>query len=367
MTGPSPVEPFAVSLLFVGNRLDLRIGGTVDASTSPLLALSLAYVPDDAATQVTLDLGEVDVIDAAGARAIASIAARLQRQGNRLRVRRASVRMRDLLHLGSLDHLMDFVPGDRTTRTAPGGERVASANAVATQLVAARLGPQEHRFAAVDVALGLVTQLAQATVPGVDGVSVSLHRAGALTTVAATDDRIAQMDRDQYTTGEGPCLTAAREGRVVEVRDLAHETRWRDFVPRALMGGIASILSSPLTSSAGPVGALNMYSKTERAFGSDARALAELYAQQASNVLVGATDRPSDLDASARIQSALVTRNVIAQAQGILMARTGCTADESYVQLKLTARATKRSVRDMAEATVASATPAVASERHDGG
>jgi anti-anti-sigma factor len=361
------VGPFAVSLLFVNDRLELRVGGALDAATGPLLLAALAYVPDNGETRVTLDLGEVEVVDAAGARAIASFAARLQRQGNRLRVRMASVETQDLLHLGSLDHLMDFVPGDRAPHAATTDDVAVPANTVARQLVAARLGPREHRFAAVDVALGLVTQLAHATVPGADGVSVSLHRAGTMTTVAASDDRIAQMDRDQYATGEGPCLTAAREGHVVEVRDLAQEARWQAFVPRALMGGIASILSSPLRSPTGPVGALNMYSRTERAFGSEARSLAALYAAQASCVLVVSVDGPGDLDASARIQAALVTRSVISQAQGILMARTGCNEAQSYVQLKLEARDTKRSVREVAEATVASAARDIHGERNGSG
>lgn len=354
MTREAPLEPFAISFLFVGDRLELRVGGALDVVTGPLLLASVGDLPAQRA-HITLDLGEVEMIDAAGARAIATVADRVRRRGSRLRVRLASVQARDVLHLGSFDHLMDFVPADRSPRTRPTGGVAVRADIVATQLVDARFGPQDHPFAAVDAALGLVTRLAHATVPGADGVSVSLHRAGAMTTVAASDDRIAQMDRDQYSTGEGPCLTAAREGRVVQVWDLAHETRWKTFVPRARMGGIASILSSPLQSPNGPVGALNMYSRAKRAFSSDALALATLYAEQASGVLVGALGQPGDLDIGVRIQAALVTRRLIAQAQGVLMERTGCSAVQSFAQMKLTARASEQSVREVAEATVAAA------------
>jgi len=75
----------------------------------------------------------------------------------------------------------------------------------------------------VDAALRLVTALTRVTIGGADGVSVSLTRHGQLTTVAASDETIAQMDRDQYATGEGPCLAAASEGHWFHVESLADE------------------------------------------------------------------------------------------------------------------------------------------------
>jgi len=83
-------------------------------------------------------------------------------------------------------------------------------------------------------------------------------------TVAATDDTVAQMDRDQYATGQGPCLAAAGEGHWFHVESVDEEGRWPDFVPRARAGGIGSILSTPLMATGGrSVGALNIYSRTE--------------------------------------------------------------------------------------------------------
>jgi hypothetical protein len=64
----------------------------------------------------------------------------------------------------------------------------------------------------LDAALRLVVALARVTVNGADGVSVSLVRHGTLTTVAASDETVKGMDRDQYATGEGPCVAAATEG-----------------------------------------------------------------------------------------------------------------------------------------------------------
>ena len=118
----------------------------------------------------------------------------------------------------------------------------------------------------VDGALRLVVALARTMVDGADGASVTLRRHGRLSTIAATDKTVLDMDSEQYAAGEGPCIDAS-------VTD-AGSTRSRstgDTVAnlcaqgaRAL--GIRAILSSPLLSHDLPVGALNIYSRTATAF-----------------------------------------------------------------------------------------------------
>ena len=141
----------------------------------------------------------------------------------------------------------------------------------------ARVGPRTAHEV-VDAALRMVTALAQATVANADGVSVTLERHGQLVTVAASDERISEMDRHQYESGEGPCLAAKSDAEWFYVESLDEETRWPTFVPLALAQGIRSILSSPLITADRPQGALNIYSNTVRAFGEHERALAALFA-----------------------------------------------------------------------------------------
>jgi anti-anti-sigma factor len=353
---PWPASPFAISLLYVGHRVDVRVAGSLDPAGSSTLLTAMEHLVVDHETTVTLDLADVDLVDSAGIRALGFLATRAQAAGSKLTVRSASAQVRDILHLESFDRLIDYAAGDQEPRTSMLADPAASAAAVATELLAAQLGPREHPFAVTDAALALVTTLAQATIAGADGVSVSLHRHGSLVTVAASDDRIAQMDRDQYATGQGPCLSAATSGQPVGVDALADETRWPAFVPRALMGGIASILSSPLQSATGPVGALNMYCREERGFGTRSRELAALFAEQASGILLESAERAS-ADGGERLREALQTRTAIAQAQGIVMARTSATAEEAYSRLKLHARHTEQSVRGVSEETIASTAP----------
>ena len=344
--------PFAVSTLYVDGRVVVRVGGSVDTVTAPLLHSALQHLADDGHVDVTLDLEAIDVLDAAGARTLASIAARLHGLDHQLTVRSASDQVRATLRLGACDDLIDFTVEEPSSRRAD--RREPGAATVAAELLEAEIGPRAHPHAVVDAALRLVTSLAQATVAGADGVSVSLHRHGAVTTVAASDDRIAQMDRDQYATGQGPCLAAAAGGRAVSMPVLSKDDRWPEFTSRARMGGIASILSSPLMAHKGPVGALNMYSRAERAFGPEQRQLASLFAEQASMIIEEAAVHPARPDVAERLHAGLRDRQVIAQAQGVLMARRGVTAEEAHSILRTTARAGQVTVVDEAAQILAS-------------
>ena len=205
----------------------------------------------------------------------------------------------------------------------------------------------------IDAALRLVTALAYVVVGGAGGVSVTLRRHGRLCTVAASNDQIAEMDRDQYTTGEGPCLSAAAEGLSFHVESLAEETRWPRFVPRAIEDGIASILSTPLMVAERPVGALNIYSNVERAFGPADQELAALFATQASGVLAAAMVEQTVDEVAERLRHALCAREVIAQAQGAIMARQGISADAAYANLRRSARRQTVSIGVQAAAIVA--------------
>ena len=206
----------------------------------------------------------------------------------------------------------------------------------------------------VDAALRLVTALAASTVENADGVSVTLERFGRLMTVAASDDAVKAMDRHQYDTGEGPCLSAKAEGRWYYIESLAEETRWPMFVPLALEQGIHSILSSPLMTKERPQGALNIYSSKERAFNTHDQELAGLFSEQASAILTTAAGDQTDEQADQQFASTMVARQIIQQAQGVIMERDGVSAEVASGALHRAARAGGLTVLAYATTVVAS-------------
>jgi GAF domain-containing protein len=201
----------------------------------------------------------------------------------------------------------------------------------------------------LDAALRLVVALARVTVTGADGVSVCLSRHGCLTTVAASDTTVSGMDRDQYATGEGPCVAAATEGHWFHVESLDDELRWPAFIPRARERGINSILSTPLLTQTRPVGALNIYSLSARAFAKPELELSSMFATQASDLLVSAAMDISMEDLSRELQEALQGRDVIAQARGVLMERHGVAAEAAYTMLRRSSRQSSTPLRRVAE------------------
>ena len=351
---------FGLTIRFSTSAVIVGVRGELDLLTAPGLTAMINALDDAGHSDVVVDLLTLDFMDAAGLRVMAAGSARLRRSGGSLTIRSPSSMVRRILDLTGMLDLVESDAADPQSLYAPGRRPVDATTAVAAvppamAAVAAPVGVEllPSTIDVVDSALRLVTALAHVVVAGAGGVSVTLRRHGRLYTVAASNDQIAEMDRDQYATGEGPCLSAAAEGVSFHVESLAEESRWPRFVPRAIDDGIASILSTPLMVADRPVGALNIYSNVKRAFGPREEELAALFASQASGVLAAAMVEQTADEVDERLRTALRAREVIAQAQGVIMARQGVSADAAYAHLRRWARRRTISIVDQAAAIVA--------------
>ena len=147
-----------------------------------------------------------------------------------------------------------------------------------------------------------------------------------LETVAASDDRVTKADRLQYDLREGPCLDAVFTGGVFRVEDLAADSRWPQWAPLAAGLGIGALLAVHLYTDTA-LGALNLYSEQPREYDDLDLEVAKVVAAHASVVLAH-TRKTQDL------WRAIDTRNLIGQAQGILMARYGLTPERAFAVLR---------------------------------
>jgi GAF domain-containing protein len=175
--------------------------------------------------------------------------------------------------------------------------------------------------------------------------------------VAASDQTILEMDAEQYATGEGPCVDASVQGRRFHAQSLADEDRWPDFTPKARALGIQAILSSPLVAHSRPVGALNIYSLHPRAFGSGDQSLAMRFATGVSAILTDAGVDVADDRRSERFQASLRSREIIAQAQGVIMEREGVNERAAYTVLRVHSQRTGVSLRGRAEEIIGTTQP----------
>jgi len=219
---------------FTPHHVVVAVEGDVDPGTATDLRRVLGALVDRRHADVVLDLGGVGFLDGSGIEVIVTAASRLGAAGGRLTLRSPSRMTLRLLELTSVGDLVTVEMGDPADDLAaeqgvdePQGSDQRAVEPVTRVAEEVRSPPSSPGNAlsgggdVLDAALRLVTVLARATVDGADGVSVSLERHGTVTTVAASDETIAQMDRDQYATGEGPCLSAAAEGRWFHVESLA--------------------------------------------------------------------------------------------------------------------------------------------------
>ncbi|MEX2620416.1 MAG: GAF and ANTAR domain-containing protein [Egibacteraceae bacterium] len=171
--------------------------------------------------------------------------------------------------------------------------------------------------------------------------------------MAASDQTISDMDVGQYTTGQGPCVDASVQGRGFHVESLDTEARWPAFIPRAKALGINAILSSPLLAREQPVGALNIYSRTSAAFTPTDRKLASVFATEISTILTDAGMDLADDQRTGRVNEALLTRRVIAQAQGAIMQRDGIDEDAAYTTLRRLSLVSGMTLREEADDVLA--------------
>ena len=361
MTSDATDGGFDIQATFVGFVAVLVLHGEVDLTTAPQLRAYLDEAIDQGHRLVVVDLSGLGFMDGSGLRVIDSSARRLRLTGGSLSIRSPSPMVRRLLALVGLADLVrderhettSDVPELQKTLASPGRSPFLGSSELYGYLRNVSALPSNDHV--VNGALRLVVALTRTTVEGADGVSVSLRRHGRLSTVAATDQTILDMDSGQYETGEGPCVDASVKGRRFHAEFLDTETRWPAFTPKARALGINAILSSPLVARNVPVGALNIYSRRPAAFPVKDQDLASVFANEASIILSEVQADVAHDQRESRLGEALRTRELISQAQGVIMERDGVGEDHAYTMLRRFSLGSGRPLRERAQDIVSSA------------
>lgn len=198
-----------------------------------------------------------------------------------------------------------------------------------------------------------ITRAVLAAVPGATHAGLTvLTGDGRLFSAAPSGEIVARLDQAQAALHEGPCFgvddgagssgVAAAPVRATEmVLEVQEGGRWPRFGLEALRNGIRSVVSVLVV--CGPVEsvALSLYATRPGAFGASAEA--------ATKVLVGRAAAVRRASAhSTRQALALHDRDVIGQAEGILMQRHRISADTAYAKLVDAADAADIALQDVA-------------------
>ncbi|MCW2580460.1 MAG: Response regulator receiver and and CheY domain [Blastococcus sp.] len=195
----------------------------------------------------------------------------------------------------------------------------------------------------VEATLAAITGSAVLTIPGADecGISYVTGRTH-VEPRAATGELPRAVDELQQNLGQGPCLDAVWDERIVRMDDASTERRWPEFARAAAGLGVGSMLSFQLFVVGDRLGALNLYSRTARAFDEESQEIGSLFASHAAVALAGA-------EHEANLLAGMAHRDVIGQAKGILMERFKLTPEQAFGLLTRTSSHTNRKLRDIAE------------------
>ena len=199
-----------------------------------------------------------------------------------------------------------------------------------------------------------IVDVAVANVDGCDGAGVLLVNEGRIVAGAWSNDVVHELEQMEYEIGEGPCVDAILDRPAFESSDLRDErSLWPRFVERALSLGVESMLAFRLFATEGTLGALDLYSGHRGAFDETARAFGTVYAAQAAMALAGSQLHEHDLAVANELRNALVTRDVIGQAKGILMATRRVDAGSAFDLLRECSQRLNVKLRDIADQVVA--------------
>lgn len=201
----------------------------------------------------------------------------------------------------------------------------------------------------VQTMVELVTDLSTRAIANATGCAVSLmDERGRRTTTGSTDPAVATADDLQYELDEGPCMTAWREQVVVRVDDTASDVRWPRWAERAQALHVAAALSAPMQAGGESLGAMKVYSDRPGAFDDADEQLLVRFAAQAAIALANMQSLDSARQLSEGLKAALSTRDVIATARGVLMARDGVDEQTAFAMLVSVSQRENRTLRDVA-------------------
>ncbi|MFZ0831477.1 MAG: GAF and ANTAR domain-containing protein [Mycobacterium sp.] len=201
----------------------------------------------------------------------------------------------------------------------------------------------------VDDVLAGVTSAAMEIIPGVDAAGVLLIVSrGRFETHAPTSGLPGKLDALQQKFGEGPCVQAAIDELIVRTDDFEKEQRWPRYSRAAVEIGVRSGLSFKLYTSKDTAGALNLFGFRPDVFDAQSEAIGSVLAAHAAAAIL-ASRRGEQLE------SALTSRDLIGQAQGIIMERYKVDAVRAFDMLRELSQTSNVRLVDVAQRVVETA------------
>ena len=208
----------------------------------------------------------------------------------------------------------------------------------------ALIGDLQRGRSGLQVGVEEIIDRAAESVPGAQYAGMTeISRTAGISTFAATNQYATLLDEIQQRHQEGPCASAAWRHHTVLIDDLDSETRWPHYRRDALAETpVRSILAFEVFVDSDVTGALNFYSEQVGAFDAESVELGTIFATHIA--LAWSVFRRTD-----QFRSALISRDIIGQAKGIVMERFRVDAIRAFELLNRLSQESNTKLVDVAQ------------------
>jgi GAF domain-containing protein len=203
-----------------------------------------------------------------------------------------------------------------------------------------------------DAALLRLADLGAELVPGATAAAVTITAGAQAYTFAVSDARVSELQRLQFTSGEGPVVETLRYNEARHIPDTSVEGRWRGFCHAATEAGLRSLVSLPLHTAQRPAGAVALYADRPGTFSGTAHDIALLFTAQGGTAIYNSEIYRACRQMTDNLQAALEGRAIIEQAKGVLHAALAVSPDEAFELLRQFSQNTNQKVRIIADQLV---------------
>jgi hypothetical protein len=191
---------------------------------------------------------------------------------------------------------------------------------------------------------------------GVDGAGIMLMSGDIPRGSLCSSNAVSQLIEElQYTLGEGPCVDAYQQDRVVAEPDLADPVtrRWVAFSPSALQAGVRAVFGFPLRSGTVRLGALNLYRGWSGPLTDDQHADALVLANVAARWVLEAQAGAPPGAVAEGLEIGADFHFAVHNAAGIVSVQQGISVTEALIRLRAYAFSNDRLLADVAEDVIA--------------
>src|SRR5436190_12088519 len=174
-------------------------------------------------------------------------------------------------------------------------------------------------------------------ITGVGGAGIMLMSGDVPGGSVGTSDEVSGLIEEwQYTRGEGPCVDAYQQDRVVAEPDLADPVtrRWLAFTPPALQAGARAVFGFPLRVGTVRLGALNLYRDCPGPLSGDQHADALVIADVAARWVLEAQAGASLDTVAEELEAGADFHFAVHNAAGMVSVQEGISVTEALIRLR---------------------------------